>query len=128
MKGEREMNTGKRVLIVDDSEMVRNFHSYIISMFGYQTDTAENGAVAMEKLLTKEYQILITDINMPKMDGYELIRNIRENGISIPAIVISTEEEYRARFYDVESGASLHMVKPTDPEKLISTIKMLLKN
>jgi len=121
-----KQNPGKRVLIVDDSEMVRNFHSYIIRMFGYQTGTAENGAVALEKLLGEEYQLLITDINMPKMDGYELIRNVRENGISIPVIVVSTEEEYRARFSGVEPGLSLHMVKPTDPEKLITTIKMLL--
>ena len=123
-----KQNTGKRVLIVDDSEMVRNFHSYIIRMFGYRTGTAENGAVALEKLLGEEYQLLITDINMPKMDGYELIRNVRENGISIPVIVISTEEEYRARFSGVEPGPSLHMVKPTDPEKLITTIKMLLQD
>ncbi|HHW00984.1 MAG TPA: response regulator [Clostridiaceae bacterium] len=121
-----KQNSGKRVLIVDDSEMVRNFHSYIIRMFGYQTETAENGAIALEKLLAEEYQLLITDINMPKMDGYELIRNVRENGISIPVIVVSTEEEYRSRFSGVEAGPSLHMVKPTDPEKLITTIKMLL--
>jgi len=119
-------NRREKVLIVDDSEMVRNFHSYIIKMLGYQTVTAENGAVALEKLLGEEYHLLITDINMPIMDGYELIRNVRDNGIEIPIIVISTEEEYRSRFTGVEPGPSLHMVKPTDPEKLISTIKMLL--
>ena len=121
-----KQNTGKRVLIVDDSEMVRNFHSYIIRMLGFETGTAENGVVALEKLLGEEYQMLITDINMPKMDGYELIRNVRENGISIPIIVVSTEEEYRSRFSGLDPSPSLHMVKPTDPEKLISTIKMLL--
>lgn len=119
-------DTKKRILIVDDSEMVRNFHSYIIRMFGYQTGTAENGAVALEKLLTEEYQLLVTDINMPKMDGYELIKNVRENGISIPVIVVSTEEEYKLRFSGEELGPNLHMVKPTDPEKLIMAIKMLL--
>lgn len=115
-----------RILVVDDSEMVRNFHSYIIKMFGYQAETAENGAVALEKLLGGGYQLLVTDINMPKMDGYELIRNVYEMGISIPIIIISTEEEYRSGLIGMGSGRGVHLVKPTDPEKLVKTIKMLL--
>lgn len=47
-------------------------------------DTAENGAVALEKLLSGTYQLNVTDINMPKMDGHELIRNMHEQGINIP--------------------------------------------
>jgi len=121
-----KQNSGKKILVVDDSEMVRNFHSYIIKMFGYQVETAENGAVALEKLLSQEYQLLVTDINMPKMDGYELIRNVHDSGISIPIIIISTESEYKPGLTGVETGCGVHMVKPTDPEKLIKTIKALL--
>lgn len=121
-----KQNSGKKILVVDDSEMVRNFHSYIIKMFGYQVETAENGAVALEKLLSQEYHLLVTDINMPKMDGYELIRNVHDSGISIPIIIISTESEYKPGLAGVETGHGVHMVKPTDPEKLIKTIKTLL--
>lgn len=116
----------KKVLVVDDSEMARNFHSYIIKMFGYQVATAENGVVALERLLSEEYHLLVTDINMPKMDGYELIRNIREQGLNIPIIIISTEYEYRSRFPEMEQGKGIHLVKPTEPEMLVKTIKMLL--
>lgn len=119
-------NSGKRILVVDDSELVRNFHCYIIKMFGYQVDTAENGAVALEKLLGDEYQLLVTDINMPKMDGYELIRNVHDKGLSIPIIIISTEDEYKPALAGVGADYGIHMVKPTDPEKLVKTIKMLL--
>jgi len=119
-------NGKKKILVVDDSEMVRNFHSYIIKMFGYEVGTAENGAVALEKLLTGDYQLLVTDINMPMMDGYELIKNVREQGIDIPVIIVSTEEEYKLSYAGTEPGFGIHMVKPTDPEKLIATIKMLL--
>lgn len=121
-----EQNSKKKILVVDDSEMVRNFHSYIIKMFGYQVETAENGAVALEKLLGEEYQLLVTDINMPKMDGYELIRNVHDLGMSIPIIIISTEDEYKPGLTGVGPGHGIHMVKPTDPEKLVRTIKMLL--
>lgn len=116
----------KKILIVDDSEMVRNFHSYIIRMFGYETATAENGAVALEKLLTGDYQLLITDINMPKMDGYELIKNVKEYHLDIPIIIVSTEEECRPGHSLEECAAGIHMVKPTDPEKLMTTIRKLL--
>ena len=120
------MNNSKKVLVVDDSEMVRNFHSYIIKMFGYQVATAENGAVALEKLLSEEYHLLITDINMPKMDGYELIRNVSEQKITIPIIIISTEHEYKPSLIGMEQGKGIHLVKPTDPEMLVKTIRMLL--
>lgn len=117
----------KKVLVVDDSEMVRNFHSYIIKMVGYEVETVENGVVALEKLLSKEYQLLVTDINMPKMDGYELIRNVQEQGIAIKVIIISTEDEYKSKLGGVEQDNRIQMVKPTDPEKLVKTIKMLLQ-
>jgi two-component system chemotaxis response regulator CheY len=117
----------KKVLIVDDSEMVRNVHGYIIKMFGYAVGTAENGAVALEKLLSEEYHLLVTDINMPKMDGYELIRYARQNGVTIPVIVVSAEEASQTKFSGIELGTSLHMVKPTDPETLIKTIDRLLQ-
>ena len=120
-------NTKKKVLVVDDSEMVRNFHSYIIKMFGYEVDTAENGVVALEKLLSEEYKLLVTDINMPKMDGNELIKNVQEHGIIIKIIIISTQEEYKAKFMGVEQDKGIQMIKPTDPEKLMKTIKMLLE-
>jgi two-component system chemotaxis response regulator CheY len=120
------MNTKKKILVVDDSEMVRNFHSYILKMFGYQVETAENGAIALEKLLIGDYQLVVTDINMPKMDGHELIRNIKEQEIHIPIIIVSTEEEYKAGLHKSELGAEIHMIKPTDPEKLVTTIKRLL--
>ena len=119
-------NNTKKILVVDDSEMVRNFHSYIIKMFGYQVETAENGAVALEKLLGEEYQLIVTDINMPIMDGYEMIKNIHDQRIAIPIIIISTEDEHMPGITGVNPGNDIYLVKPTNPEKLVSTIKMLL--
>jgi two-component system chemotaxis response regulator CheY len=116
----------KKILVVDDSEMVRNFHRYIIKIFGYEVDTAENGAVAFEKILSNDYELMVTDINMPKMDGYELIKNVNEQGINIPIIIVSTEEEYKLKIQGMEEVNRIQLVKPTDPEKLMKTIQMLL--
>ncbi|WP_379135322.1 response regulator [Paenibacillus sp. sgz500958] len=123
-----KQNSKVKILIVDDSEMVRNFHSYIIKIFGYHVETAENGAVALEKLLIGDYQLLLTDINMPRMDGYELIKNMIEQGITVPIIIISTEDEYIGGPSQLDPDHYVHLVKPTDPEKLVQTIKILLKS
>ncbi len=116
----------KKILVVDDSEMVRKFHSYIIKIVGYEVDTAENGIIALEKLLKEDYQLIVTDINMPIMDGIELIKNIHDQGIKIPIIIVSTEDEFKQTNTRLIASNEIYLVKPTNPEKLVSTIKKLL--
>ncbi len=118
----------KSILVVDDSEMVRNYHGFILGMFKYQVFTAENGMIALEKVLSGNFDLIVTDINMPKMDGYEFIKRIRESEINVPIIVISTEDEMKDRMKGIRYGANTYMVKPTEPEKLVTTINLLLKN
>jgi len=121
---------GGKVLIVDDSEMIRNFHSYIVKSIGLEVITAMDGADALEKLygMSGELLICITDINMPNMDGYTLIERMREDPVyeDIPIIIISTEDELKDKQKGFEAGANIYLVKPTDPEDLLMNIRMLL--
>lgn len=119
------------VIIVDDSEMIRNFHSYIIKGLGLNVITAVNGADALEKIYSTE-QVLaacITDINMPNMDGYTLIERLREDPKyeDLPIIIISTEDEFKDKEKGFTAGANIYIVKPTDPEILLENIRMLLE-
>jgi two-component system chemotaxis response regulator CheY len=121
---------GGKVLIVDDSEMIRNFHSYIIKTMGLEIITAVDGADALEKIYGSNQELLgcITDINMPNMDGYTFIERLREDPQyeDIPIIIISTEDEFKDRERGFEAGANVYIVKPTDPEVLLENIRMLL--
>jgi len=121
---------GGKVLIVDDSEMIRNFHSYILKSIGLEIITALDGADALEKIYGTDGELLIclTDINMPNMDGYTLIERLREdpNFEELPIIIISTEEELQDKQRGFEAGANLYIVKPTEPDELIENIRMLL--
>ena len=121
---------GGKVLIVDDSEMIRNFHSYIIRTIGLEIITAVDGADALEKVYGSNQELLgcITDINMPNMDGYTFIERLREDPQyeDIPIIIISTEDEYKDRERGFEAGANVYIVKPTDPDVLLENIRMLL--
>ena len=117
---------GKRILVVDDSPMAVKFHSYLLRMLGLEVDHAENGFLALEKVLLRDYQLIITDINMPKMDGYEFIKEVRAQGQTMPIIVVSTEDQYRDRDQGLDAGANHYLVKPVEPQRFVQLIKELL--
>jgi len=118
----------QKILIVDDSNVVLNLHSYILESAGYKCALAENGYLALEILLREPFHLIVTDVNMPKMDGYALTRSIRAtNGYrDTPVIMISTEEEATDKIKGMEAGANVYMVKPAQPAALVTKVKMLL--
>jgi len=118
----------KKVLVVDDSEMVRSIHSFIFKSVGYEVIEAANGYEALEKLYQSEIDLIATDVNMPKMDGIELVRNIRKEDKykDIPIIIISTESEAKDKQVGFNAGANIYIVKPVKEEHLIMNAKMLL--
>jgi len=118
----------KTILIADDSEMVCNFHSYILKNAGYKTISAIDGADALEKLLQNTIDIVVTDINMPNMDGYELVKRIRliPEYEDLPVIMVSTESEAKDKQRGYNAGANVYIVKPTPPESLIESVNLLI--
>ena len=117
-----------KVLIVDDSHIVLNLHSYIFQTAGFECAVAENGFLALEILNQEHMDLVVTDINMPRMDGYELTRRIRRTPElkDVPIIIISTEEEARDKIKGMEAGANVYVVKPAEPAALIAHANMLL--
>lgn len=118
----------KKILIVDDSNIVLNLHTYILEQAGYVCSGALNGYVALEALLKEHYDLIVTDVNMPKMDGYELIKRIREYDEykHVPIIIVSTEQEAKDKTKGFEAGANVYIVKPTEPALMVINVKMLL--
>ncbi len=119
----------KRILIIDDSAIVRNLHSVILKSAGFLTEDAENGYDALEKAMKSDFNLIIVDINMPKMDGYAFCREIRinEKYKDIPLLIISTESEAEDKMKGFKAGANLYLVKPIKPEALIENVNLLLK-
>jgi two-component system, chemotaxis family, chemotaxis protein CheY len=118
----------RNVLIVDDSEFTRNYHSYILREANFEVVTAVDGADALEKLYSRSFDLVLTDINMANMDGYEFIRQVRSNGdyTDLPIIIISTESEAEDKSRGFIAGANFYIVKPSDPKPLIENICMVL--
>lgn len=118
----------KVILVADDSEMVRNFHSYILKNAGFKIISAIDGADALEKLLQHDIDLVATDINMPNMDGYELVKRIRatEGFADLPIIMISTESEAKDKQKGFDAGANVYIIKPTPPDQLVESINLLV--
>ena len=118
----------KTVLIVDDSEFVRNYHSSILRDASFQVVTACDGMDALEKLFTHACDLVLTDINMQRMDGYEFIRRVRaeKQYEQLPIVIISTEGQTKDRKKGFEAGANLYIVKPCSPEVMMETLKMVM--
>ena len=122
------MNTKKTILIVDDSEFVRSYHSYILEEADFQVITAVDGSDGLEKLYSNPCDLVLSDINMSNMDGYEFIRRIRADKrySALPIIIVSTESEARDKMKGFEAGANLYIVKPSSPEMMVENIRMVL--
>ena len=122
------MDGKKTILIVDDSEFVRSYHSYILEQAQYQVITAVDGSDGLEKLYANACDLVLTDINMSNMDGYEFIRRVRADGkySSLPIIIVSTESEGKDKMKGFEAGANLYIVKPSSPEMMVENIRMVL--
>jgi len=122
------VNSRKLILIVDDSEFVRSYHSYILEQAHFQVITAVDGGDGLEKLYSNPCDLILSDINMANMDGYEFIRRVRadERCRSVPIIIVSTESEGKDKAKGFAAGANLYIVKPCAPEIMVENICMIL--
>ena len=118
----------KRILIVDDAATVRMYHRNILEEAGYQVDEAVNGIEALEKALHTAYDLYLVDVNMPILDGYSFIRELRSHAdiAQAPAVMISTEAKASDEIKAYEAGANLYVIKPARPEVLLNHARLLL--
>lgn len=117
----------KRILIVDDAATVRMYHRSILEPAGYTVEEAWNGIEALEKALESPFDLYLVDINMPKLDGYGLLRELRQQQIvQQPAIMVSTEAEARDEKAAYQFGANSYLIKPVRPAQLLSHVRLLL--
>lgn len=119
----------RNILVVDDSPTVRALESFILKTAGFEVEGASNGVEALEKIFEKSYALVVTDINMPKMDGLRLTKTLREHDAykDLPIIIVTSESEEEDRMRGIEAGANVYLCKPTKPEQLLQNVKMLLE-
>jgi two-component system, chemotaxis family, chemotaxis protein CheY len=116
-----------RVLIVEDGITMRMFYRDVLEAAGFEVEEAVNGLEGLERAMTRPFDLLVVDINMPKMDGYEVIRTIREDETlwRVPVITISTEDKEQDALKAYEAGANFYLTKPVRPKDLEEMARLL---
>ena len=117
---------GKRILVVDDEPRVINFIRMNLELEGHQIVEAHNGIEALEAVRTKLPDLVLLDVMMPELDGFETLRMLREFS-NIPVVMLTAKGEENDKVYGLELGADDYVSKPFGPRELSSRIKAVLR-
>jgi CheY-like chemotaxis protein len=118
-----------KVLVVDDCATTRKLLGLYLKSKGYEVVTAENGLDAIEKVGKETVNLVLSDLNMPYMDGIELIKSLRGNPdtAELPVVMVTTEADPEEREKAFKAGANDYMVKPVTAERVTQTIREIMK-
>ena len=122
-----QANGAPRILVIDDGITMRLFYRTVLEATGFEVAEATNGVEGYEKVRAHRFDLLIVDINMPKMDGYSMLRAIRRDAAvqGVPAVTISTEAGEADVAQAFEAGANFYLVKPVAPETLTEVARLM---
>lgn len=120
---------GKRILIVDDSESIREVVCFTLENAGHEVVKGVDGLDAMKYLDGSKFDLIITDLHMPNMDGIEFIRRVREMADYqyVPILFLTTESQTSKKMEAKEAGATGWIIKPFVPEKLLMAINKVVR-
>jgi CheY-like chemotaxis protein len=116
----------KRILIVDDQESMRDMLSDLLDMMGYSPQAVEGGLQALASLESGPVDLVITDLNMPVMDGMELMRRIKESNPALPVIVITGYGTFHTEKRVLSNGADGYIPKPCTIHRVQETVEAAL--
>jgi DNA-binding NtrC family response regulator len=116
----------KRILVVDDQESMRDMLADLLDMMGYESCTVESGTQALEKLIAAEIDLVITDLNMPEMDGLELMKRIKARSPGMPVIVITGYGTFNTERQVLSDGDDGYIPKPCTINRVQETVNTAL--
>lgn len=119
-------NKIKKALAVDDSEPMRKLVSYVLRTAGFEVTIASDGAEALENFQQQDYDLVVTDMNMPRMGGLELIRQIRQQDSETPILALTSEFEPQIRRAGADAGANGWVVKPFNAKQFVDLVHQMV--
>ena len=117
----------KRILIVDDDDEIRELLEFDIASSGYFVDTAKDGLEGLNKALNNTYDLVLLDVMMPKMNGFEVCKNIRQAKLAVPILMLTAKGTIDDKTVGFDSGADDYLVKPFDIQEVLLRIRVLLR-
>jgi two-component system chemotaxis response regulator CheY len=122
------MQMARTILIVDDSTSIRQIVAFTLKQAGFAVLEGSNGQEGLAQLDTQRVDLIVTDLNMPVMDGITFVKNVRSrpNTKGVPVLMLTTESQDSKKKEGKAAGATGWLVKPFHPEKLLQTIARVL--
>ncbi|REK74533.1 response regulator transcription factor [Paenibacillus paeoniae] len=115
------------IVVVDDDERIISMLRRSLAFEGYEVTTASNGAEGLKTLLNVDPDLIILDVMMPKIDGWEVCRRVRESGSTVPIMMLTAKDDVIDRVKGLDLGADDYLVKPFALEELLARARALLR-
>ena len=116
-----------RILVVEDEKHLNRIISEAVEDEGYSVDSCYNGVEALEYLACADYDVIILDVMMPKMNGLELVRRLRSEGNSTPVLFLTARDAVADRVEGLESGGDYYLTKPFDFQELMAVVRVMTR-
>ena len=116
-----------RILVVEDEKHLNRIISEAVEDEGYSVDSCYNGLEALEYLACADYDVIILDIMMPKMNGLELVRRLRSEGNNTPVLFLTARDAVADRVEGLESGGDYYLTKPFDFQELMAVVRVMTR-
>jgi EAL domain-containing protein (putative c-di-GMP-specific phosphodiesterase class I) len=117
-----ESQVGSRVLVVDDEEALLRVNARVLSKAGHQVETAADGHAAERALDKASFDVILSDIDMPGMDGIALLERVRRRDLDVPVVFVTGSPSVETAIKAMEHGALRYLVKPVEPADLVKTV------
>lgn len=114
-------------MVIDDDEKITSLIRRSLAFEGYSVITAANGSEGLKQLLSCEPELIILDVMMPQLNGWEVIKRLRDGGITIPVLMLTAKDEVGDRVKGLDLGADDYLVKPFALEELLARVRALLR-
>lgn len=117
----------KRLLVVDDDTDIRDLLDFDLAQSGYEVDTAKDGSEGLQKALSNPYDLILLDVMMPKMNGFDVCKNIKLHKPDIPVLMLTAKGTIGDKTEGFDSGADDYIVKPFDVQEVLLRVRVLLR-
>ncbi|WP_219839255.1 response regulator transcription factor [Paenibacillus sp. R14(2021)] len=115
------------ILVVDDDDKITSLLRRSLAFEGYEVATANNGLEGLKQMLSSDPDLLILDVMMPQVDGWEVCRRVREGGSGVPIMMLTAKDDIQDRVRGLDLGADDYLVKPFALEELLARVRALLR-
>ncbi|WP_248930270.1 response regulator transcription factor [Paenibacillus hamazuiensis] len=117
----------EKILVIDDDEKIISMLRRTLAFEGYTVFTAHNGVEGLKQILEHDPDVVVLDVMMPQLDGWEVCRRIRESGSEVPVLMLTAKDEVSDRVRGLDLGADDYLVKPFALEELLARVRVLLR-